>query len=43
MDPEANWKQLINRTLWVDKFDEIPARLQELYESKSGAKWSDVY
>lgn len=39
---EASLLRLGVRTLWVDKFDEIPTKLQELYESK-GAAWSDVY
>ena len=39
---EVSLRRLGVRTLWIDKFTEIPTRLQELYES-TGDKWSDVY
>src|SRR4030095_6404040 len=40
---ETSLLRLGVKTLWFSDVTEIPTRLQALYESKSGAKWSDVY
>jgi SIR2-like domain len=39
---EKSLRRLGVRSLWIEKFNQIPERLEGLYES-TGAQWGDVY